>query len=104
MSETTYTWSPSTCTKIKLPLRCWLFWLLLSTSFVVVLVDLVDSSSPSGFFSRLYVPITANSGLRGKNSMQLGGRSSLKEVRDRMVAMIGRCSCANTQISKALVA
>jgi hypothetical protein len=92
VSRTTYTWSPSTCTKIKLPFRRWLFWLLLSTSFVVVML-LAGASSLLGVFSRLYVPMTANSGLRGKNSMQLGGRSSLKEVRDRIVDMIGAYKC-----------
>jgi hypothetical protein len=48
-----------------------------------------------GFFSRLYVPITANSGFKGKNSMQLGGKSSLKEVSDFMLDMIGKCSRAD---------
>jgi hypothetical protein len=33
--------------------------------------------------------MTANSGLSGKNSMQLGGRSSLKDVRDFMDSMAG---------------
>jgi hypothetical protein len=35
--------------------------------------------------------MTANSGFSGKNSMQLGGRSSLKDMSDFMDSMAGRC-------------
>jgi hypothetical protein len=78
----TYTLSPCTRTKIKLPLRCW-FSLLTLPSCGALPADFSSSG-----FSRLYVPIIAYCGFKGKNSIQLGGRSSLKDVSDRIEVMV----------------
>ena len=83
-SQFTYTLSPSTCTKIKLPLRCWFLALTLPSC------GALPAASLSSDFSRLYVPIIAYCGLSGKNSMQLGGRSSLNDVSDLIEDMLLR--------------
>jgi hypothetical protein len=74
--------SPCTRTKIKLPLRCWFSLPTLPSC------GALPADSFSSGFSRLYVPIIAYCGCKGENSMQLGGRSSLKDVSDRIEVMV----------------
>jgi hypothetical protein len=71
-----------TRTKIKLPLRCWPSLPTLPSC------GALPADSFSSGFSRLYVPIIAYCGCRGENSIQLGGRSSLKDVSDRIEVIV----------------